>query len=98
MSEFDSTLIRCGRTAVTYADMVQFAATLEDRPIAQLLVELPDVARLSAAKFDVATSVLRRRFRNEQPVEQAQLRIFGSEIAADLDDTSVARRIRRVFE
>ncbi|MGZ8796611.1 MAG: hypothetical protein ACXW2Q_09980 [Thermoanaerobaculia bacterium] len=98
MGDFDSTLIRRARKAVTFPDMVEFAATLELRPIAQLLEELPELAKLSAAKFDVATNVLRRRFRHESPVDQEQLRIFGFEIAGRISDNASADRIRHIFE
>jgi hypothetical protein len=94
VGDFDSTLIRRARKAVTFPDMVEFAATLELRPIAQLL----ELAKLSAAKFDVATNVLRRRFRHELPVDQEQLRIFGSEIAERMSDNASANRIRHIFE
>jgi hypothetical protein len=97
VKEFDSTLIRRGRRAVTFPEMVEFAATLETRPIIKLLEELPDLARLSEAKFSVASSVLRRRFRGETPVDQQQLKAFGYEIAARVFDASVADRIRSIF-
>ena len=97
MGDFDSTLIRSARGAVTFSDMVEFAEKLENRSLAQLLEELPELARLSTAKFDVATSVLRRRFRGESPVDQAQLRTFGNEIAERAGETTVARRIRAIF-
>jgi hypothetical protein len=98
VADFDSTLIRRGRKAVTFPEMAEFAATLEERPISQLLEELPEIARLSTAKFDMATTILRRRFSHESPVDQLQLRTFGYEIAERVDDTNVGRRIRKIFE
>ena len=95
--DFDSTLIRRGRKAVTFPEMVEFAATLESRPLVKLLEELPEIARLSDAKFTVATNVLRRRFRGETPIDQLQLRTFGNEIAARVLDTAIADRIRSIF-
>lgn len=41
--EFDSTLIRHGRDAVTYTDMREFARDLETRPIVKLLDEIPAI-------------------------------------------------------
>ena len=97
MNDLDSTLIRRGRKAVTFPEMVEFAATLESRPIVKLLEELPDLARLSEAKFSVASNVLRRRFRGETPIDQQQLKAFGYEVAARVFDPGVADRIRSIF-
>lgn len=97
-TELDSTLIRRGRSAVTFPDMVEFAETLERRPLVQLLFELPGIAALSETKFSVAANILKRRFRNESPVDQSQLRIFGEEIAADTKDSALAARIRSIFD
>lgn len=98
VTDFDSTLIRTARDAVTFSEMRDFAEQLENRPLAQLLEELPALAKLSNAKFDVATSVLRRRFRSESEIHQAQLKIFGGEIADRAGESTVGRRIRGIFE
>lgn len=94
----ESTLIRRAKRAVTIPDLTAFAATLELRPIAQLLGDLPELARISEAKFTVASNVLRRRFLNEAPLAQLQLRAFGIEIASTVADEDVAQRIRDIFE
>jgi len=95
--ECDSTLIRRGRTALTFWEMAQFADTLSSRPLAKLLEELPELARLSSAKFNLATITLRRRFRAETPVDQIQLREIAKEIAATVEESAVATRIRELF-
>ena len=95
--ECDSTLIRRGRAALTFSEMAQFADTLSSRPLLKLLEELPDLARLSSAKFNLATITLRRRFRAEAPMDQIQLRETANEIAATVPDSAVARRIRELF-
>ena len=95
--DLDSTLIRRGRHAVTFSDMAEFAKTLEQRPIPTLLNELPEIARLSDAKFTLATKVLRRRFDGESPVDQTQLRTFAEEIAASVPEVTLAARIRHIF-
>ena len=95
--ECDSTLIRRGRSALTFWEMAQFADTLSNRPLPKLLEELPDLARLSTAKFNLATITLRRRFRGETPVDQIQLRQIANEIAATVSDSAVATRIRDIF-
>jgi hypothetical protein len=93
----DSTLIRRGRNAVTFHDMAEFAHTLEERPLAVLLTELPDLARLSDAKFTLAIKVLRRRFEHEAEVDQEQLRVCANEVAATVPEFSIAARIREIF-
>ena len=98
VADFDSTLIRRAKTAVTFPDMVEFAATLEVRPFVQLLEELPEIAKLSHTKFSVVSNVLRRRFRQEQPIDQEQLRVFGMEIAGRMIDRDLAERVRSIFE
>ena len=95
--ECDSTLIRRGRTALTFWEMAQFAETLNSRPLMKLLEELPELARLSTAKFNLATITLRRRFRIEAPVDQIQLRAVANEIAASVEEPMAARRIRELF-
>ena len=92
-----STLIRRGRSALTFSEMAQFADTLSNRPLLKLLEELPELARLSTAKFNLATITLRRRFRAEASIDQVQLRETANEIAATVPDSSVATRIREIF-
>lgn len=94
---FDSTLIRHGRTAVSFAEMETFVHTLETRPLAKLLGELPDLARLSEAKFALAVRILRIRFKSEVAINQRQLRQLAQEIAAEVKEASVATRIRAMF-
>ena len=98
VGDYDSTLIRRAKTAVTFPEMVEFAATLEVRPFIQLLEELPEIAKVSHTKFSVVSNVLRRRFRGEQPVDQLQLKVFGQEIADRIPDRELADRVRSIFE
>jgi len=95
--DLDSTLIRRGRSAVTLSEIATFVRTLEERPVATLLGELPDLARLSETKFTLALTTLRRRFRGETPVDQLQLREIARKIVSDIDDRYVADRIREIF-
>ena len=71
--EFDSTLIRRGRNALTFSDMAAFAQTVAERPLLKLLEELPELARLSETKFHLAEITLRQRFRREAPSDQLDL-------------------------
>jgi hypothetical protein len=93
----DSTLIRRGRSSVTLTEIIAFAKLLEQRPLATLLDELPELARLSDTKFSLAISTLRRRFRGETPADQLQLRVTAHEIAKGIRDHEVAQRIREIF-
>ena len=96
--ETNSTLIRAGSDAATFREMVEYATLLEQRPLTKLLAELPALAHLSQAKFDLTTQVLRRRFRKEGDAERQQLETFAEEIAAGVEESEVADRIRHVFK
>ena len=93
----DSTLIRRGRAALSVSEMVAFVDMLEARPLLKLLEELPDLARLSDAKFALAMKTLRRRFRGESLVDQMQLRIVANDVAQTIPDANAAARVRGVF-
>ena len=93
----DTTLIRRGRTALSVSEMVAFVDMLEARPLLKLLEELPELARLSEAKFALATKTVRRRFRGESPVDQMQLRIVANDVAQTIDDVDTAARVRGLF-
>ena len=93
----DSTLIRRGRSALSVSEMVAFVDMLEARPLLKLLEELPDLARLSEAKFALATKTLRRRFRGESVVDQMQLRIVANDVAQTIQDVDTAARVRALF-
>lgn len=96
-ADFDSTLIRRGRSALSVSEMVAFVETLEARPLIVLLEELPELARLSEAKFVLATKTLRRRFRGETVVDQLQLRVAANEIADAIPEPETASRVRGLF-
>jgi len=93
----NSTLIRRAVDAVTYPEMVTFVRTLEERPVMKLLDELPDLARLSETKFDLAMKTLRRRFHGRPPIEQVQLQVYANEVADCIDEPEIAQRVRSIF-
>ena len=95
--DVDSTLVRSGRNAVTFTDMVTFVRTLEERPLMKLLDELPEIARLSETKFDLAMKTLRRRFHGHPPIEQVQLQVYANEVAECIEQPDVAQRVRSIF-
>lgn len=98
MEDFDSTLVRRGRQAASFSDMVEFAKNVHERPLAKLFEELPHIARLSDTKFHLATNILRNRFRSQSGLDQVELRKIGSEIADRASNDWVADRIRAIFE
>jgi hypothetical protein len=96
-NDMNSTLVRRGTDAATFQEMVAYATLLEGRPLTKLLEELPALAHLSQAKFDLTAQVLRRRFKKESEVDRLQLETFAEELALTLDDPATAGRIRHVF-
>ncbi|HEU4522541.1 MAG TPA: hypothetical protein VFT12_11090 [Thermoanaerobaculia bacterium] len=78
--------------------MVAFTQSVHQRPFALLLEELPALASLSDTKFNLATKVLRRRFRTEPGVDQTRMRELGAEIASGVVSPFTAQRIREIFE
>lgn len=96
--DIESTLIRRGRSALSASEMVTFAQTVHDRPISKLLEELPELARLSDTKFNLATNVLRRRLQSTDPEQQSELRKIGMALAAESASEWVAERIRSIFD
>jgi hypothetical protein len=98
IEEMNSTLVRRGSDAATFREMVEYAELLEERPLTKLLAELPGLAHLSKAKFDLTAQVLRRRFRKESDVDRQQLEAFADEIASTVEESETAERIRHVFK
>lgn len=96
--DLDTTLVRRGQHAMTYSDMVAFAESVETRPLSKILEDLPGIASLSDSKFRIASTVLRRRYQMESPIEQIQLRVIADEIASAAEDRGVGKRIRDVFQ
>ena len=95
--DLDSTLVRRGRAALSVSEMVAFVDALEARPLIKLLEDLPELARLSEAKFQLAMKTLQRRFRGESLVDQMQLRIVANEIAQSIEEPHFASRVRTLF-
>src|SRR5512141_205962 len=97
-STTDADVSSFGDAAQTYRDMVAFAHAVETRPLGDLLAGLPGLAHLSEAKFQLAATVLRKRFRAEPLVIRQQLKIFAHEIAVSCADQSIRSRIMSVFD
>ncbi len=93
-----STLIRRARRATSVSDMVEFAKTIHEQPLAALFEELPQIARLSDTKFHLATNILKTRLRAQSSSDQNELRRMGFEIADRTTSKWVGDRIRSIFE
>ena len=98
IEDVDSTLIRRGRQASSLSDMVEFAKSVHERPLAKVVEELPQIARLSDTKFNVATKILRQRFDAQSSEEKSVLRRIGQDIADSVSSDWVADRIRSIFK
>jgi hypothetical protein len=94
--EADSTLIRRGASAQTFNELEEFVETIEGRPLDKLLTDLPGIAGLSGAKFDLARQVVRRRVNHLETVERDQLRVLADEVASTSPE-DVGERIRGIF-
>jgi hypothetical protein len=92
----DTTIVRQGAEAETFLDMTLFVESIEQRPLDKLLGDLPGLAKLSRAKFNLARHVVQRRIRELNEVEREQLRLFADDVARAIDEGD-AERIRSVF-
>jgi len=58
-----STLVRVGKLAMTYTEMVAFVKDIESRPAARLVSDLEGLLALPEAKHQLVVTVLRKRTR-----------------------------------
>jgi hypothetical protein len=63
----ESTLVRSGKTALTFTEMSAFVRDLESRPTGRLLDDLPGLMAPPEAKYGLVVMVLRRKTRPEGP-------------------------------
>ncbi len=59
----DSTLVRTGKLAMGYQEMVAFVKDIEERPTARLVSDLEGLLALPEAKYQLVATVLRKRTR-----------------------------------
>ncbi len=59
----DSTLLRVGKSAVTFTEMEQFVRDIESRPLDRFVDDLPSLRALPEAKYNLVASVVRKRLR-----------------------------------
>jgi hypothetical protein len=87
-----STLVRSGKSALTFADMAAFVRDLEARPLARLLEDLPGLLAIDETKYGLVLMVLRKRTRADGP-ERAPIleRITGLAASPALDGVARGR-------
>ncbi len=94
--EFESTLASRGALATTFRDMTLFVAEIEKRPLEKLILDLPELARLSDVKFALARQTVRRRLATLPEEERAWVREIAESVALTAD-AGDAERILSVF-
>ena len=90
-----STLVRSGKSALTFTDMASFVHDIEARPLSRLLEDLPGLMAIPEAKYGLVLMVLRKKTRPDGP-ERAPIvaRITGLLTTAE---DGVVRERCRVF-
>jgi hypothetical protein len=68
----DSTVVRSGKAAFSFAEMGRFVAELEARPLDRLLADLPGLLELPETKYGLVKMVLGKRLR-QSPTDRAAL-------------------------
>jgi len=63
----DSTLVRSGKTALTFTEMTAFVKDIESRPPERLVHDLPGLMALPEAKYSLVVMVLRKKIRPRGP-------------------------------
>jgi hypothetical protein len=88
-----STLVRSGKTAMTFTEMAAFVRDIEARLPARLLHDLPGLMALPHGQYALVTMVLRKKVRpesSERPALLARLK----ELHAQADDATVRARCK----
>jgi hypothetical protein len=97
LDDSGSTLVRSGKSALTFTDMAGFVHDLETRPAPRLLLDLPGLMALPEAKFGLVAMVLRRKLRPESP-ERAPILARLQELQSKSDDPAVRQRCTELRE
>jgi hypothetical protein len=88
-----STLVRSGKTAMTFREMATFVGELETRPAARFLQDLPGLMALPDGQYGLVTMVLRKKVRPESP-ERPALVARLKELQAQAEDPGVRSRCK----
>jgi len=86
-----STLVRAGKTAMTFTEMAAFVHDLEARPAPRLLQDLPGLMALPEAKYGLVVMVLRRKIKPEGAERGPILERLG-DLRSSADDPAVRER------
>ncbi len=92
-----STLIRIGKTAMTFPEMAAFVHDLESRPMDRLLEDLPGLMALPDGQHGLVTMVLRKKMR-PSPTDHAAIVARLRELRSGSRDEIVRHRCRRFLE
>ena len=93
----DSTLVRTGKLALGYQEMVAFVKDIEERPRERLLSDLEGLMALPDSKYQLVALVLRKRMRPEigdGPALVGRLRYLQKHA----EDDTVRSRVVALFE
>jgi hypothetical protein len=92
-----STLVRTGKSALTFKEMGAFVRDLETRPAPRLLADLPGLMALPEAKYSLVVMVLRRKTRPDAPERTTLLEHLGL-LQSSSDDPLVRQRSKAFLE
>ena len=92
-----STLVRLGRSAMTFPEMASFVHDLEARPSGRLLQDLPGLMALPEAKYGLVAMVLRKRTKS-QGAQRAFLLGRLRHLQSKSDDPVVRSRCQLFLE
>jgi hypothetical protein len=92
-----STLVRIGKTAMTFPEMAAFVRDLEARPTARLLADLPGLLALPDGQHGLVTMVLRKKVRPGGP-ERAAIVARLHELQSGSENATVRQRCQRFLD
>ena len=92
-----STLVRSGKSALTFSEMATFVRDLEARPTGRLLDDLPGLMALPDAKYNLVVLVLRKKTRPGGTERSAILERL-LQLKSDAEDPAVRARAQAFLD
>ena len=92
-----STLVRSGKLAITFTEMVDFVKDIEARPTARLIGDLAGLLALPEAKYQLVVMVLRKRTRPDGEERPALLECLD-DLQKNAEDPAVRSRAHAFLE